>query len=386
MDLVPADPLALDAAEAALCAVVRGVPDVWRSLGSPALEQAFLAAARRHRLRPLVAWLLRERGELVSWPLSLSGPLIDAERAEAAVEIVRAVDLDRLLRGFAAAGVDALLFKGAAFAYSLYPEPWLRPREDTDVMIRFADLAAAGRVLADAGFEPMRMTAGEIVTHQRTFVRRDRSGRRHEWDVHWKIANPVAFSDLLTADDLLRAALPIALEGGAEARVPRRAEALILCCLHRVSHHHDSGDLLWLYDIHLLAGRLSAGEIGELVDVARRIGAGPICARGLRLARERFETPLPASLVGDLDGPGAGTRALPATYLGGDTRKARLLMADLAAIPEWRRRVQLVREHLFPPGEYMLARHGRTSRLLLPALYAWRIVRGAPGWFRPSGR
>jgi Uncharacterised nucleotidyltransferase len=385
-DVVPADPLSLDAAEVALCAVIRGTPRIWRDLGDPSAQAVFLAAVRRHRLRPLIAWLLRERGELASWPAALAEALVKSERAEAALEIVRAVELGRLLRSFAAAGVEAILFKGAALAYSLYPEPWLRPREDTDVIIRFADLPEAGRVLVDAGFEPMSMTAGGIVTHQRTYVRNDRSGRRHEWDLHWKIANPVAFADLLSAGELLDGSVPIALGGDAIARVPRPVHALVLCCLHRVSHHHDSGNLLWLYDIHLLAERLALDEVGELVDVCRRIGAGAICARGLRLARERFETRLPESILGDLEAPVDGTPALPAAYLGTDAGKARLLAADLAATAGWRRRLVLIREHLFPPADYMLSCYSRSSRPLLPALYAWRIVRGARGWFRPPER
>src|SRR5262249_2801724 len=143
--LVPAELTSLDPAESALCAVVRGASDVWHRLADPDPQAAFLTAARRHRLRPLVAWLLRERGELACWPASVREGLLQAERAEAALEIVRVVELGRLLRAFDAAGIQAVVFKGAALAYSLYPEPWLRPREDTDVLIRFADLDGAAR-------------------------------------------------------------------------------------------------------------------------------------------------------------------------------------------------------------------------------------------------
>ena len=35
-------------------------------------------------------------------------------------------------------------------------------------------------------------------------------------------------------------------------------DALFVACVHRVAHHDDAIDLLWLWDIHLLASRLSA--------------------------------------------------------------------------------------------------------------------------------
>jgi hypothetical protein len=63
-------------------------------------------------------------------------------------------------------------------------------------------------------------------------------------------------------------------------------------------------------------------------------------------------------------------------------RKADLLMADLSVLP-WRGRLRLLREHLFPPADYMLSDPRPARRLPLPAHYLWRILRGARGWFRP---
>jgi hypothetical protein len=54
-------------------------------------------------------------------------------------------------------------------------------------------------------------------------------------------------------------------------------------------------------------------------------------------------------------------------------------------LPTWAERAQLLREHLLPPPEYVMARYGRRSTLVLPALYlhrafggAWRLWRHAP--------
>jgi hypothetical protein len=373
----------MDVAEASLCAAVRGTPGIWRQLAEPAAQSRFLAAAALHRFRPLLGWRLRQSGELPLWPASIRQALADAERAEAALEIVRRQELCRLLQAFAAADVPVLLLKGAALAYSLYPEPWLRPREDTDLLVQSADARRASDVLASAGYRPALMQSGDFVTHQRLHVRSDRTGRRYACDLHWKIANPAPFADLLSPEDLLRGAASVSLGDAPTARIPCRIHALLLACWHRVSHHHDSGDLLWLYDLHLLADGLTGADAAAVLAITRRTGTGAICARGLRPASERFDTRLPLSLLADLETPGHEQSSLPAVYLRPGARKVDLLTAELRALPDWGSRARLLREHLFPPAEYMLGSYGRLSRAALPALYLWRIARGARRWFGP---
>jgi hypothetical protein len=373
-----------DAAIDAVCAAIRGIPNVWRGLTAPAEQSRFLAAAARHRLRPLIAARLRETGEWRSWPQTVRGALADAERAEAALEIARRQELSRLLAACGSADLPVLLIKGAALAYSMYPEPWLRPREDTDLVVRSSDAERADRVLRDCGFRPAIRQRGRLVTHQRLYHRADAAGRRDAYDLHWKIADPAPFADLLSVDDLLRDASTVAVGDRARARVPSTSHALLLACWHRVSHHHDAGDLLWLYDLHLLADRSSDADARTAIDIARRTGTGPICARGLRLAAERFGTGLPSRFIEELEKPDGAAPSLTVSYLQPDARKVDLLAADLKALPDWESRARLVREHLFPPAEYMFETYGRSNRMLLPVLYLWRIASGAPRWFRRS--
>ncbi len=341
----------MDVAEASLCAAIRGTPGIWRQLADPAAQSRFLAAAALHRLRPLLGWRLRLSDELPLWPASIRQALSDAERAEAALEIVRRQELCRLLQAFASADVPVLLFKGAALAYSLYPEPWLRPREDTDLLVQSADARRASDVLASAGYRPAVMQSGNFVTHQRLHVRPDRTGRRYACDLHWKIANPAPFADLLSPEDLLRDAASISLGDAPSARIPSRVHALLLACWHRVSHHHDSGDLLWLYDLHLLSDRLTDADAAQVLEIAHRTATAPICARGWSLAGERFDTRLPAAFLVDPETSRDAPSSL-AAYLRPDARKVDLLTADLRALPDWRSRARLLREHLFPPAEY----------------------------------
>ena len=69
-----------------------------------------------------------------------------------------------------------------------------------------------------------------------------------------------------------------------------RRIALFLACLHRTAHHQDAVDLVWLWDIHLLASRLTDDERTFLVDLAIARAMRGVCARGLAAAAARFDS------------------------------------------------------------------------------------------------
>ena len=71
-------------------------------------------------------------------------------------------------------------------------------------------------------------------------------------------------------------------------------------------------------------------------------------------------------------------------FLRSDRRKIDVLISDLRLVGSWSARRALLRQHLFPPAPYMLARYQVSNRLLLPMLYARRIVAGAWRWCRGS--
>jgi hypothetical protein len=373
----------------ALAAALRGVPRVWTELDDPVRQQQFVESASAHRVRPLLAWALRRSGELQMWPAAIRDVLIEAARAEAVLEIGRRHELCRLMSAFAAAGIDALAIKGAALAYDVYPEPWLRPREDTDLLVRPSDAARAGVLLVAAGYRAIARQSGRIVTNQQLYVRSD-APHRDAVDLHWKIADPATFADLLSADDLIRDAAVVTLDDSCGVRVPTRTHALLLACWHRVAHHHDVERLLWLYDIHLLAGALNEADSEVFSETAVATKTSAVCASALTLAVDAFRSPVAAALLTRLRASTADTESPATLYLRDGARPVDLLLADLRALPTWTARVRLVREHLLPPAEYMHATYGRSSPAMLPALYAWRVAAGVRRWLqrpdRPANR
>ena len=49
-------------------------------------------------------------------------------------------DIQAVVAALDGAGVPMLITKGTALAYTTYPQPWLRPRTDTDILVRPDDV------------------------------------------------------------------------------------------------------------------------------------------------------------------------------------------------------------------------------------------------------
>jgi len=342
-------------------------------------DTRFLEAASRHRVESLVARALHDAGALAAWPEIVRDRLSRVAVRSGIVTQLMERDLKDVLAALASAGVFPLLLKGAGLAYTCYPDPHLRPRLDTDLLVRQEDVETAGRVLEGRGYGKLDFVDGELVSYQTPYARSDRHGVQHVYDVHWKIANPQAVADCLSYDELEANAVAVP-RLGPFARTIDPIAALLLACVHRAAHHSDAIDLLWLYDIHLLASRLDERGARAFATLAAQKRVRTLCARGLALSREWFGTRVPAWLIDDL---GAARGEAAEAYLAGHLRALDVLLSDVKALPGWRARGRLLLEHLLPSAAYMHARYGASSRALLPILYARRVIFGARRWFRP---
>lgn len=364
-----------------MCALLRGEAARWRSGAGEQDVTAFLESATRHGVQALLAREMRKAGGS-GWPEAIQRELADAARRAAVTEQVLQLELRRVLSVLAGEGVRAVVMKGAELAYTHYPHPCLRPRFDTDLLVRRVDLAAVERVMAGLGYTAAVDVRGELLTHQVHYGKQGPHGVWHTYDVHWKPSNPHVFADLLSFEELAEQAVAVP-PLGERARGLGPVHALLLACIHRVAHHNDAGRLIWLYDIHLLTNSMDAAGFQAFTRLAADKRIGALSARGLTLARQSFGSRVPPDVVPALSTRlRAGRREPSAVFLGGNLRQIDILIADLKALPGWRRRLQLLQEHAFPRPAYMLATYRVLSRALLPALYAHRLVGGAWRWFR----
>ena len=275
----------------------------------------------------------------------------------------------------------ALVTKGSALAYTVYPSPWLRPRTDTDLLVPYSDVPAATQALEGCGYSRSdALTSGTLVSHQVAFERVDAHGVHHVVDLHWKIVNPQMLADSLPFEDLWRTSQQAPRLGPA-ARVPSAVASIALGCIHRLAHHQGHDRLVWLYDLKLLTSGFGDADWDELTRLACQQGIAGLCVDGLRQSRDRLGGRLPEPVDATLaqSAPSEPSRV----YLQGTVHKRDVLVSDLNALRNWRSRLRLLREHAFPPAAFIRQRYGVDNRWPLPVLYLHRLVNGVFRWVRP---
>lgn len=309
----------------------------------------------------------------------------DRLRDATAREMLRFRALRSIVDAVGAAGLRVLLMKGAGLAYTVYPEPHLRPAGDIDLFIARDSLEATEAALGSIGYRRQREPDAELASMQRHYLLQQPGGVEHVVDLHWRVANRHLFADAVPFEQAWAGSEPVPRLGGA-ARTLGTVDALMLACLHRVAHHDDHPDLIWLWDIHLLAGRLGDDQAETLLQRAAASGMRGVIAHGIGLAATRFGTNVGSSgTQALLDRLTADTSVEPsAAFIAARARQVDLLRTDLASIGSARQRLRLLREHLLPGTAYMRARYPAWPRPLLPLAYLYRIARGAPKWFRRS--
>lgn len=303
-------------------------------------------------------------------------PRLRAEAIRAAaIEPRRLADLREVLAALAARGVDVLILKGSALAYEIYDAPELRPRGDTDLLIRPESLGATRDALRAIGLTEITGSGDEHGVRQAIFTRGP-----HAYDVHWAIANTPVFAGALPFDELL--ARSVALPRISEhARGLAHVDALLLACIHRVAHHHDSDRLIWLCDIALLRDRMTEEEHRRFWRLAAERRVVGICARSVELADEWLARP-PRHRAEDYLSPAELAQDEPSrAFMNRRITRGRVLAANLRALP-WRSRARRLWQLAFPPRAFMERSFGRRSRVALTWLYVYRGARGIARLFR----
>ena len=245
-------------------------------------------------------------------------------------------------------------------------------------------MSTVRQILGDRGYTPPLWCDGELLFCQFPLKKTDTFGFVHTLDFHWKISTQSFFADLLVFDEVLGAATELPALG-AHARAAGPPHALLLACIHPVMHHRNARSLVWIYDVHLLASRLSVREFDRFAE-ARLGEAGcghlraPIEARG---AMDGHAPPGHRTA----NTRGCRTREPSAAYLRQNRRWTGELVSNLQGLSSWRDRMRLLREVVLPPPDYMLRAYGIASSLgqvLLPVLYVHRLAAG--GWKVIVGR
>jgi hypothetical protein len=340
-------------------------------------SDALWRQAELHGVEALLHWRLNG----AAWPAALLGSLRHAAVQQAMWELRHQQLLIDTLGALHGVGIEPVLMKGSALAYSLYPNPVLRTRGDTDLIISNADKQRVHETLVGLGYVPNLAVSGDFVSYQASYTQVI-EGASHTLDLHWKINNSQLLSKLFTYAELRNTAAPLPrLSPHALGASP--VAALLLACMHRSTHKHnpyyvngtamyEGNRLIWLYDIHLLAGYLNEPQWQQFCDLAQYKQLRAVCLDGMRRASACFHTAFPDHVIAALARP--GPREAPDRYLEGG--KLRQQLMDFHALGGGLRQVQFLRELFFPAPAYMRAKYAHSRFSWLPWLYGKRAAGG----------
>jgi hypothetical protein len=357
----------------AIVAALRGEAAAWP--GEHSIDTVFDACVS-HDVVGLLHHRLQSASAGADWPPAFHDRVTAHARTEAAVDLARRSELIGVLDALASAGVQPILFKGAALAYDIYASPIARPRNDTDLLVPRAHVDAVRAALAGVGYAPTPYLEGELVFRQFELQKIDAFGVSHALDVHWNVSTQTLFANAFSYEELLADAIGVPALGP-QARTVSRVHALLIACIHPVMHHRNEVRLIWTSDIHLLASRLSAEMWRAVTRLAIAKQMATIVAHGLALAQAQWHTPVPEGVLAQL---ATASDEPSARYLEAGRGWRHELVDNVAYLPTWRSRLRLIREILFPTPTYIARTYrveGVLATVLLPALYVRRLVVGA---------
>ncbi|MBK6436259.1 MAG: nucleotidyltransferase family protein [Rhodanobacteraceae bacterium] len=267
------------------------------------------------------------------------------------------------------AGIDVLVLKGAALARWLYPSPHLRTRSDLDLLLQSeADFNRCRNALLVLGYED-RDAPLLPPCYERALRKRVGMGE-HCVDVHWRLSNHPAFAQCFTFMELWAERQP--LSGLPDSWGLSPVHAMIHACLHRACNLTEAaGDrLIWLYDIALLAMRLSEVEWSSLLSLASRFHISEPCRHTLVAARCLFDSPIPEAVIQEL----TVTASVEVFRMDRAHQLGYRSYWAFRMLP-WSERVPWLWRKMFPDWRFMQAHFGLTHFGQLPSAYARRMLR-----------
>lgn len=290
--------------------------------------------------------------------------------------------LSQALDALAATGLKPILMKGTALAYSHYPKPSARSRGDSDILIEEDRRERAFEALEGAGF-CASLIPGEATISEKVYQKQDLAGQLHDFDLHWRLSNSAALSNLFDHAELSKKSIPIP-PLGKHARRMGNIDALLFACVHRRIHMdgnlpmyvngegYDCPDsLTWLMDIQLLYDGLPSHERAEFVALAREKGISMMCAGALQSAHKRLGLPVDRNDLRTLEEDGEGWVE---TYLAASYTKKHLI--NLRSQRDIKKKTRYIAEVLLPDGAFLRQRFGRNQSDWLLTLYLRRFLMG----------
>jgi hypothetical protein len=265
--------------------------DIRRLLSLPLDWNYLIAAAASNSITPLLSRnvSLAAPGAV---PPGWFAELKERARKSAIHSLLLSAELIRVLDAFAAAGIQAIPYKGPVVAAQAYGDIALREFEDLDLVLRQRDIAAANAVLVGLGFtpqfppifapsDPASLVPGEYdyrdtERHLTLELHTERTLRHFP-----KPPGMDAATGRLVAIDL----------SGHSVRTFRPEDSLVFLCVHGSKDFWER--LVWVADVAELLASHPRLEWQGVYAFADAVGARRMLHLGLALADEMLGIAMP---------------------------------------------------------------------------------------------
>lgn len=259
------------------------------------------ALAQRHALVPLLYFQLnRVAADLVP-PLQLK-QLRDRSQSNAALNVLLAGEMVRLLELFEANQIPAVPYKGPAIGVGIYGNLALRQFADLDILVPDADVWKATELLIAEGYRahftiPPRKQASFIRLGYVRLFNHETAATTVE--LHWRLA-PRFFGAPFDTSTLSARARRLELQG-TKVRVPAPEDLILMLCIHGAKDCWEK--LEWVSGLAQLIRSEPDVDWQRVLRHAQAIRCRKIVALGLRLAHELLDAPVPAEVLSQLSLP-----------------------------------------------------------------------------------
>lgn len=261
-----------------------------RELAAKELDWEYLfLLARRHAVVPLLYLQLeRHASDLV--PFVALRKLKQHYLENVARNTLLTAELCRLIELFAAAGIEAIPYKGPALALFAYDNLALRRFVDLDVIVKKTGVLKAREILLAEGYTPSKslsLSQQEVLLRTQHNMQFSRDNHRLIVELHWEVA-PHLFASSLSADELWQNLVTIDING-TQVKTLSADDLLFSLCVHGSRHLWER--LSWICDLAELLARHRFNWT-TLLERAANADSERMFLLGLFLAEKLLDAPL----------------------------------------------------------------------------------------------
>ncbi len=207
------------------------------------------AEAEKHGMAPLVYFHMKNLGNII--PEETLRDLAALSLRHKLINESRSMILGEMVTLFQTENIPFLVLKGGALMHLLYPEPYLRPMKDLDILIRPVDDKKVSNLLLRNGFISQ---SGSFIhpseLHLPTFTRQA-GGFSISLEVHHRLLRITNNDFWGYIDELPFPPLDFALPTGEIAKTLSKEDFLYHICMHSFYSYHllEPIKVIWVADI-----------------------------------------------------------------------------------------------------------------------------------------